>query len=419
MTDLGSQLRTALDRVDPVSIDDIRAAANALRRRRRVAAASGAAIAVVAAVSLVLAPDKDTTRITTRPTGPLPTSPGSSTPGTGVDTLENNPLFRPLREGRVPTGATGALYADGALYTWANIGGQATNVVTRIDIETARVTATVPLRATGAAFARNLLWLTADATPVSSQSGPDEVDALDPITLSVVHKVSIPTPFAGTSDAGIAAAGGLIWTAGEGTLYGIDPGTATIVRRVETPSPPPSNGYRFGPGQYGINIAASPDGSVLWTAESPGGGGFDAMQVRDAKTGAVIYSGTNSVSSIGGTVIAAGDGYAWVAYRTGMRGSYLRIQEQQGMPAAASSTNNVVSGSNAVSVSLAGNLLWVYDAETHHTACADPADGNVLRASTIPVDGIVPLPGGNIAVLSMGATTGATIVIAAPESACR
>ena len=318
-------------------------------------------------------------------------------------THPTNPLFNVIRTVQVPTGATGMLYANGALYTWSDEGPQATNLVTRIDTSTGQSTATARETADGAAFAGDLLWLPAVG----------HVIALDPVTLRVVHDVPVPT----TTNGRIAAAGRLIWVAGRASFYAIDPATAKVVRTVATPSPPPFDGYSFAPGDYQIDLGAPPDGSALWTAESPGGGGYDGLQVRDPVTGAVVNSSTDSVASVGDTQIAAADGFAWLAYRTGMSGSYLRIRNQPGLPATAPS--DPVAGTDATSVYLAAGRLWVDDPQTGHTGCVDPANGHPLETANVRLGATVPLPKGLIAVLSMSDTAGATVTIARPAPACR
>ena len=314
-----------------------------------------------------------------------------------------NSLFSVVRTVQVPTGATGMLSADGVLYAWSDEGPQATNLVTRIDPTTGRSTAAARLTTDGAAFAGGFLWLTT----------PGHVVSLDPITLRMVQDLPVPAAASGR----IATAGGLVWVAGRAGLYAIDPATAKVVRTVSTPSPPPLNGYRFGPGDYQIDVAAPPDGSALWTAESSGGGGYDGLQVRDPVTGAVLNSSTDSVSSVGGIQIAPAGSYAWLAYRTGMSGSYLRIRNQPGLPATA--PTDPAGGTAATAIYLAAGRLWVDDPETGHTACVDPVTGHVLKSADLPLGATVALPKGLIAVLSTGQSPNATVTIARPTPACR
>jgi len=332
-------------------------------------------------------------------------------------TLAHNPLFRIIREVKIRDGATGLLYANEALFTWSDVGGQATDIVTRIDLASARVTATASLAAVDGSFAGDLLWLTTYAGTPGSRS-PSEVVALNPTTLAVVHTLPIPGAaryFDGSGQDSIAAAGGLIWVFGADTLYGIDPATATIVRRV--PTPPPPDGDQVGDGEYQIAIGAPPDRKALWSAESPDGGGYDALQVRNPQSGAVIDSSTNSVSSVGETHFVATDTYAWLAYGTGMSGSYLKVDNQPGLPPAV--TYAGIGGSNAISVSIAADDLWVYDPETHRSACVDPANGAILEKAVVQLDGVSPLPHGEIAVISqVGQSTASTVAVANPQPTC-
>ena len=434
MSDLASQMRRALDQVEPVTLGEINAATRARRSRRRWVGSSGALAVVVAAVLIVaeVTSSSGTTRVITRPTGPSqsgprPTSGGpSSGPvplplGSGPVPLESNPLFKVIRSVEIPTVATGSLYADGALFTWSDTLGQVSNVVTRININTARVTATASLTASGAALAGNLLWLTTYLGARNAGTGTVQVQvvALDPATLAVVHKVPIPTaPANGYDLDSIAAAGNLVWVVGADTLYGIDPATATIIRHIAMPLPPPTGGNQVGSSQYGIDIAAPPDRSVLWTAESPGGGGYDALQVRDPNSGDVINSSTASVGSVGNTRIAAADTYAWFAFGTGMSGSYVQVHNEPGLPITAPQ-NDTAGSSNAISVALTTNQLWVYDLESGHAACVDPTNGHILQESNVPIAYTTSLPNGQIAVISTGSSPTAAIVVADPTPACR
>ena len=414
MTDLASDLKSALDRVEPVSLAEVQAATAARRHRRVWVGATGSVLAVVAACLTVVAvlTGNGTTRVTTGPnaTAPAP-GPTSSGPGSGV--FAGNPMFDVIRSVEVPSGATGLVYGDGALFSWSNVGGQATNLVTRIDVNSGRVTATARLDASGAAFAGHLLWLTIYPDTANAPTGPGEAVALDPSTLRVIHRVPIPQePTSGFDSGTIAAAGGLVWVVGTDVLDGIIPSTAAIVRRIPTPSPPGA----VGAGGYGIDIAAPPDGSALWSAESLGGGGYDAVQVRNPNTGAVINSSTNSVLSVGSTPIAAADRYAWLAFRRGMSGSYVQVHNGPDLPATVPS--NPVGGTNATFVSLAANVLWVYDLENHRTACADPTTGYVRQAANLPIGYTASLSGGQIGVLSTQTSGATTVAIAEPTPVC-
>lgn len=243
------------------------------------------------------------------------------------------------------------------------------------------------------------------------------VVALDPATLAVVHRLKIPAgaPRFHWTDASIAAAGGLVWVSGAATVYGIDPATAAVVRRLPTPTPPPVNGYKFGPGEYAIGIAAPPDGRALWTAETPDGGGRDALQVRDPFSGAVIDSSTHSAGGVGRTQIVAASGYAWLAFATGNLGGYVKIGHQPGLPPSATPH---AGGSNALSVSLAARILWVYDPETGRITCADPASGAIRVMGHFPADGITSLPGGRVAVIAQSSAPTSTVAVARPKPAC-
>ena len=373
-------------------------------------------VAAVALLSLALAPKNGPTTVPTRPL-PQPTaSPGH--PGAAITpaTLRNNPLFNVISDVTLSTPVTGMLYADGALYAWSSVGNQVAGVVSRIDLATARVTATAPLQGIAGAFAGGLLWLT--ATSQNAADGALRVVALDPTSLAVVHNLAVPAmrPDGGIDHGSIAAAGGLIWVAATSGLYGINPSTASIVRRTPTPSPPPENGYHFGPGDYQIDIAAPSDGTALWTAETPGGGGYAALQVRDPRTGAVTYASNNSLLSAGGVQIAAADPYAWIATTGGHCGSYLQIEDKTGLPPFPPQAGLVTCSSQ---LALAGNTLWAYDLQTHRIACTGATTGAVLAKSNLPVDDITALPDSQIAMSSYNnASSTATVAIAVPEAHC-
>lgn len=295
----------------------------------------------------------------------------------------------------MPGGAWQAVTGGGALFTDSSDAGapSMSTRITRVDLATGKVgPATTVKGESGMAFGAGLLWLGSGAQPTSADM---TVSALDPVTLAVRFTVPLGLPPSfGTEQ--LAYAAGLLWVATEQVLIAIDPATARIVAEVPIPG---------ADAQDSVHVAASADGRALWTTEDSLGGGPISVQQRNPRTGAVLATTSAPVGGLGGAQIAAADSNAWLAYATGMLGSYFETVSAAGQltetrPPAASAEFT-----NSVRVYLIGQQLRITDGMAETIACASSATGRILAVARgtglLPAD-IEPASGGRLALLVSG-----------------
>jgi hypothetical protein len=236
-------------------------------------------------------------------------------------------------------------------------------------------------------------------------------DGLD--TLTVEHLVGPADRLPPGSD-DIALAGGLIWVTGTHSLTAVNPATARLTATVPLPAAASTGGFTA--------VAAGPGGASLWTSQGSSGGGPIAVQRRNPRTGAVLAAARGPQTGIGGTRIAAAGNHAWLAYATGMLGGYFKasvppagppglLRETRPGPSPAGRT----AFSNAASIYLAGQMLWILDNTS--ISCATDATGQILAQTRDPGAGfaaLAPLPRGRLALLLSG-----SIFIVRPTPPCR
>jgi hypothetical protein len=254
-----------------------------------------------------------------------------------------------------------------------------------------------------------MLWVVRQAP--APHAPPLPALALDPATLAIRHSVALPDePGWGGQD--VAYAGGLIWVAGTRKLMAIDPVTARLVTTVPLGTVAATGGF--------TSVAAPPGGTALWTTEGTSGGGPIGVQRRDRRTGAVLESAAGPVSGIGAARIAAAPAHAWLAYATGMLGSYFRAEAPAvgtpGRLAEAQPQRNPRARdvfSNGVRVYLA-STLWILDGNS--ISCAAETTGRILsqvQGSSGSAGDLVPLAAGHLALAWNG-----QILITAPRPPC-
>ena len=310
---------------------------------------------------------------------------------------------------RVTLAGPAWLLAAGAGSLFAVTGNGPGTAITRVSPVTgragpsAKVTGVIAL-----AFGRGMLWVVRQA----QAPHPLPVLALDPATLAIRHSVALPDrPGWGGQDA--AYAGGLIWVAGASELMAIDPMTARLAATVPLGTPRSTGGF--------TSVAAAPGGTVLWTTEGTSGGGPIGVQRRDPRTGAVLESAAGPAVGIGAARIAAAPGHAWLAYATGMLGSYVRADiPAAGPPGRLAEAQPLRSPrarevfSNGVAVYLAGTRLWILDGTS--ISCAADATGRILsqaQGSGGWAGDLVPLAAGRLALAWNG-----QILITVPRPPC-
>ncbi len=309
--------------------------------------------------------------------------------------------FTVLARIRVPGRAWQVLAAGGTLYC-LSVEGSTGMAITRVDPATGRVgpSRLVP-REAAMGFGAGLLWV-AQRTQ-SRHRGQPSLLALNPVTLAAVHTVALPQP-PGWSLSGIAYAGGLVWVSGIHSLTAVSPATATVARAVPLDSAGGST-----------SVAAPPDGTVLWTAGGPLDGGRIAVQQRDPRSGAVLAGTNGPAMGIAGGQIAPADDHAWLAYPTGLRGSYVKAGEHAGRLTEIRPRERH-RFANGIEVYLAGRHLWILDRMTGSIACASDSTGHILAAvydTAMSISDLAPLAPGQLALPING-----KILIVRPKPPC-
>jgi len=333
---------------------------------------------------------------------------GTGSPSTGParpSALPAKAPFTVLRQIAVPGQAWGLVAGERALFA-LSADGSGTTIV-RIDQATGHAGPSIrEANVAGTAIAGGLLWVVRHASSVHAK--PAAVLGLSPLTLRTERTVALPDrPARGASDA--AAAGGLVWIAGTRLLMGIDPATGSLVKTVNLGTELRSSGWTA--------VASDPAGTSLWTSEGSGGGGPIAVQRRDARTGAVLGAVNAPVAGLGAARITADPDHAWLAYATGMEGSYFRatvagshLRETQ--PRRARTARETFS--NGLKTFLAGQTLWIVDGNS--ISCAADATGRILSQVSGPkalFSDLASQPNGRLALAFNG-----DVLIVRPKSPC-
>jgi hypothetical protein len=250
-------------------------------------------------------------------------------------------------------------------------------------------------------FGSGLLWVI--RRPQSPHGTAPSLLALNPATLAIVHAVALPQQ-PGWGPSRIAYAGGLIWIAGTRSLIAISPATAAVAKTVPVGS---TGGF--------TGIAASPDGTSLWTTEASAGGGPVAVQRRDPHTGAVLAAVHGPAAALGGAQIAAASDRAWLAYWTGMQGGYTQVVDRDGQLAETPPPERH-RFTNGIEVYLAGRHLWILDGMTGSIACATDTTGRILAAvydTAMSISDLAPLAPARLALPIDG-----KVLIVRPKPPC-
>jgi hypothetical protein len=164
---------------------------------------------------------------------PIPSASPSPSPSTSATPLPSWILRR------VPIGSVVAMSLDSSavfvLYDPGPINGRpdpARTMLARIDRGTAAVTTAGPFtNATLLARVAPGLWIGAGADQATAASDTQWLTLVDPVTLSVKHRVHLPgKPASGTfSLPQIAATSDLLWLSYGDSLYRLDPATGRIL----------------------------------------------------------------------------------------------------------------------------------------------------------------------------------------------
>lgn len=291
---------------------------------------------------------------TSRTTAPSTTSPATTT--TTVSSQPRRVFSRSFLSPRL------SLTAAGDYLSWT-AGSTALGPLTdlaRVDLATGTVGSTRELGAVdlgSLVAARGSLWVA-----TASASGGALLQ-LNPVSLALRHRLSSTASTEESVDS-LTLAGGWLWVAAGGRLLRVSLRTARVRGSVAMP------------GAATSSVGSNSAGNVLVDGEADSGG-QGAVQRRDARTGGLLAS-----HPMGGIVaprilVVAGGG-VWAAEPTGMMG-YLERFEDSGMRA---EPKTMVEGTNGISASLEGGLLWVTRPAGDY--CADPHNGRVLARVPLP-----------------------------------
>jgi hypothetical protein len=325
--------------------------------------------------------------------------PGSATGPQPVH-VPANAAFTVLRRLGSSDAAQQLVAGGGALFIQSGANSAAS--ITRIELATGRSAPRFRVaRFGGMTYGGGLLWIVRGTQPTSAR---ESVLGISAGSLAVRHAVTLPAE-PGWSTSPAAYAGGLVWVATLRALVAIDPATGTPVRTVPVTAAGPQN---F------MDVAASADGTALWTAESSGGGGPIAVQLRNPATGAVLAAAPGPAIGLGGAQIAAADHHAWLAYATGMMGSYVQAATDGPDALAELRPAGRAEYSNGIRVYQAGQQLWLTDGMAALIACAAAPTGRILAtARRVNVSDLAPLAAGRLALIIQG-----QVFDAAPKPAC-
>ena len=245
-----------------------------------------------------------------------------------------------------------AATAAGLYVAWqvSRPGSVVRSELARVDAATGRVEAA---RYLGAAFeqavlAAGALWV---ATAIGSFSAAQTLLRLNPDTLEVTGRWRVGT---GGERLGVAhllvVAGGGLWVAGGNRLLHLSLPDGTITASIALR------------GAASSDLSANAAGTVLVVGEAASGG-RGAVQRRDPVTGALLAS--FPMMGVTAPTVAGPVGSAvWVSEASGMMG-YVQRLDAATMTAQGSAcqeggtTSTCVEGTNDVTASLAGGLLWV------------------------------------------------------------
>jgi hypothetical protein len=281
--------------------------------------------------------------------------------------------------------------------------------LSRLDAVTGTVTTSRALRGifaitTGGGY----VWISVNDGPVR----PSSVLQLDPTTLATVHSVPLPhTPNSSGQTGNVematnmAYAGGLLWVGFSRSVLAIDPATGTVVRSVAQD------------GEFTYEVAASPNGRTLWTSGYLSDTRTVPVDLRDARTGAVLASTTTVANRFVPTTAGT-----WVTVVGGMMASDGFLAQTGHRLQSTDLHAERPLATNALALTAAAGVLWLTD--YHVVQCADLATGRIEAGSTnggLPAYGpATDLPSNQLAIVAAAPDTGQQeVLIAHPKPSCR
>jgi hypothetical protein len=277
-------------------------------------------------------------------------------------------------------------------------------MVARLDRATGRVTLGGPFPAADSlALAGGKLWVGAGLHPGIANPGRQALYGLDPATLQVENELSLqPPPDTTQFSARLAGTEKLLWLGWGADLIRVDPGSASVLRRLDQ-----------GSGTGVDDVVLDPAGDRMFVSTRLPSG--DALiTARDPVSGATSASATEH-STAGARLAAAGDG-VWITFPTGLSSglSHRRGGDLGALgPVAAATAGGLPSG-NTLRAFLVDGLLWLADAQRSTLSCADPRTGAVRATAAIARAHELA---GDAAGIYLGATDGVVVIALDPRCA--
>jgi len=259
-------------------------------------------------------------------------------------------------------------------------------------------------------------WLWASDSPLALQGGHHaqlvQLVQLDATTLAVRQRIDVPGEFESLA---ITPAG--LWVGASTRVLRFDAETGRLTRSIAL-STGDATAVAADPGGQRIYIAQSnvgPDPSRPDRPYQP-----TVVTERDAVTGALIATRTDLSGYAGATLSAIGSPQGvWVSFSTGMMGQVQLLRSSDlATIAGVHPAGGYSAGTNSISGTGTGGLLWLSDAALSRLACADQATDQVLATRSFPTLDSVPS-----LVLSDGSTlyaaVAAGLAMLKPDPACR
>jgi hypothetical protein len=244
----------------------------------------------------------------------------------------------------------------------SSLGGFPSSELARVNSTTGRIEAT---RRLGAAFDQAVAidgsLYVGVSTPTSNPG--EALLRLNARTLAVTRRWSE------LGEGGsLALAGGGLWVTGGDRLLRLSLPGGNVIASVALP------------GADRSDVASNAAGTILVVGEADEGRG--ALERRDPETGALLASYSPMIGVAAPALAEVSGQSVWVSEATGMMGYVERFDAATLTPEPGTGTE----GSNAISASVADDVLWVSQMEGGSTTnfCGNPSDGAARAPLNLP-----------------------------------
>ena len=263
--------------------------------------------------------------------------------------------------------------------------GQGSELI-RVDPANGAVEAQAQLPAIEATtYADGELWVLASPP---SQRNDSIIEVLNPDTLAMLYQRTLSaTPNLAADAASIAVVGKRVWISTTTGIVGLDadlrhPTFITIAR----------------PATLSIEVAASVNGSALFTSLCGDGGSPVTVQVRNPITGDLVSSLTTGLGGIGGAAMTPITNRVWLRVATGMLGTLGFVNLTPGNPPTLLPGRPLKNETgihdppfpNTLRVSVAGSTVFAYDPDNNVLECRNAETGSLL-AVTRSLEGVTTI----------------------------